>query len=163
HHKRREWAKAREVLNEALPHHRAAIAANPRYREYQDFLCRNRLAYARSYLEDNDYEAMVRAAEQLADAAVAPNLFPTEIVWAAAYLANSSTLAGKDEKRPAEERAELAKSLADRAMSTLRLAVKHGYNDPERLKKWPGFASIYLRPDFKQLLAEMAPPPQSRK
>lgn len=163
HHKRKEWAAARALLDEALPHHRAAVAANPRYREYQEFLCKNRYAYMRTYLDDNDYEAMVRTAEQLRDAAVAPNAFPEQIVWAASFMANASPLAAKDKKRPADEQAELAKSYADRAMETVRLAVKHGYNDPDRLRKWPGFASIYLRPEFRKLLADMAPPQPPQK
>src|SRR5262249_50278063 len=131
------------------------VAANPHFREYQQFLCMNRLAFANSFASDSDYAAAVRAAEQLAETAGGSHAFPTEMVWAAAYMANSSTLASKDLALPESKRAELAKSYAEQAMEFLRTAIKLGYKDADKLKKWPGFASIYLRPDFKEIINEL--------
>jgi tetratricopeptide (TPR) repeat protein/tRNA A-37 threonylcarbamoyl transferase component Bud32 len=160
HQRRGELAEARRLLDVALLHHRVAIRANPRYRDYRQFLYVNRSVLVTTFLVGNQHAGLAEAAEQLAAvareaAAEAGIMFPLELSWGAAFLARCASLAAQDAKLPDARRAELARSYAERAMATLRLAVQHGYRDAARLKTDPFFASVRLRADFQELVAEL--------
>jgi hypothetical protein len=148
------------LLGEALPHHRAAIQAQPRSSSYRKFLCNNRFVLARTYLAQKQHAGAAEAVGQLAEvaqeaAAETGATFPMHLMAGAACLARCVTLAEKDTQLPDARRAELARSYAERAVATMRLAVKHGYKDAARLKTAPDFASVRSRPDFQALVAEL--------
>jgi tetratricopeptide (TPR) repeat protein/tRNA A-37 threonylcarbamoyl transferase component Bud32 len=151
HHQRGEWIEARRLLEEALPHHQAAIQAKPLYRHYRQFLCTNRFHLGNTYLAEKDHTGLAKAADQLAEAAEAGS-FPLDLARAGAFLGRCATLAEQDAELPDGRRAELSQSYAERAVTSLRLAVKHGYRDAAKLKGL-SFASLQSRPDFQELLA----------
>jgi tetratricopeptide (TPR) repeat protein/tRNA A-37 threonylcarbamoyl transferase component Bud32 len=160
HHLRGEWAEARRLLVAALPHHQAAIKARPRVGEYRLFLCMNRFGLAQTFLKEKRHAEAAEAVEQLAAvaeaAATEANVkVPVQLMRGAAYLAWCVALAEKDVQLPDARRAELARSYAEQAVATLRLAVKHGYKDAARLKTDPDFAPVRSRPDFQELVAEL--------
>ena len=141
HHQRGELSEARRLLEEAMPHHRAAIRVRPRDRNYWNYLCVNRVGLANTFLAENRHAGMAEAARQLAEAA-ADAQFPVELMRAAAMLAHCATMAEQDTQLPDAQRTEVAQSYAERAMNSLRLAVKHGYTDAARR-------------DFKELVADL--------
>src|SRR5262249_5594883 len=141
------------LVNEALPHHRAAVKASPNSKDYRHRLCLNRYGLALTFLAEKQHEGLADAAGQLAEAA-AP-AFPSEVKTAAALLARCVTLAGQDAGLSEARRAELAGAYAERSVKTLRLAVKHGYRDAARLRTEGFFASVRSRADFQELLAEL--------
>jgi tetratricopeptide (TPR) repeat protein len=153
HHERGEWAEARRLLDEALPHQHAAIQARPLHRRSRQFLCANRFQLASTYLAEKDHEGLAKAAAQLQEAAGAE--FPSELANAASFLARCVTLVEQDARMPDNRRAELTSSYAERSMTALRLAVRQGYKDMATLKDGPAFASVRRRPDFQELLAEL--------
>jgi hypothetical protein len=53
HRQRGALSEAQRLLEEALPHHRAAIQAQPRSSHYRQFLCMNRFGLAQTYLAEN--------------------------------------------------------------------------------------------------------------
>jgi len=153
HYQRGEWVEARRLLEEALPHHQAAIQAKPLYRHYRQSLCTNRFHLGNTYLAQKDHAGMAEAAGQLAEAAEA-GPFPLDLAKAAAFLGRCASFAEQDAELPDARRAELSQSYAERTMTTLRLAVKHGYRDAAKLKG-VSFASLQSRPDFQELLARL--------
>jgi hypothetical protein len=121
-------------------------------------LCINRRNLAQTYLGEKKHAGVAEAVGQFAEAAKAATAeagvkFPLELMRGAACLARGVSLAEDDAALPEAQRAELARSYADRAMTTLRLAVEHGYKDAARLKTDPYFASVRSRPDFQEVLA----------
>jgi tetratricopeptide (TPR) repeat protein/tRNA A-37 threonylcarbamoyl transferase component Bud32 len=71
----------------------------------------------------------------------------------AAVLARCAALAGADAKLSQEQRKELAKSYADRAVTWLRQAVKAGFRDAKSLRGAEDFQVLRPRADFQELLA----------
>ena len=163
HHDRGERAEARRLLEEAMPHHRAAIQSRPLHASYRKFLCANRVSFAQTFLTEKDYAGLAGAAEQLAEAAAeaagqsaeVSADFRFELTRAAVFLAKCATMAGQDDRLPEARRAELDRTYTEQAMATLRLAVKLGYRDTATLKRQVSFAPMLSRPDFQNLLAEM--------
>jgi hypothetical protein len=114
---------------------------------------------AGTFLGDKQHAGGAEAAGKFAEAAAAAGE-PEEVLAAAAMLAHCVALAEKDARLPDAARAELARSYAERSLTTLRLAVKHGYRDSARLRTEKAFVPVRARPDFQQLLAELEEPPQ---
>ncbi len=154
HHERGARDEARRLLNEALPHHRAALGAKPHHGPYRQSLCTTWIGLALTHLAEGRHAEAGEAADRLAEEAAAAK-FPVELMKAAALLARCATLAGQDTGLLDSRRQALAQSYAERAMTTLRLAVKHGFRDTARLREDRFFASVHSRPDFQQLLAEL--------
>src|SRR5262249_22313103 len=92
------------------------------------------------------------AAAQLGRAAVDP---AGDVYSAACYLARCVPLAEKDAKLPEAKRQELARSYADRALDTLRQALKSGYKDIANMKKDPNLNPLRRRPDSQKLLQDL--------
>jgi tetratricopeptide (TPR) repeat protein len=152
HHACKEFQAARLLLEEALPHHRAALEANPRHPEYGRYYCLNRLLQTATLLALGDHGAASATAEQLGQAAV-DRIGDT--YKAACYLARCVPLAEKDDKLSELQRKERVQQYGDRALKLLQLAVKHGFNDVQRLKKDPALAPLRSRADFQELVAEL--------
>src|SRR5262249_45517981 len=74
---------------------------------------------------------------------------------AACALSQCVLLARDDSRLTESKRKDLARAYADRAMSLLRSAVRHGFKDGAKLKKNPALDSIRSRDDFQKLLQEL--------
>src|SRR5262249_50252509 len=116
---RKELHAAHRLLEEALPHHRAALQANPRHPAYRTTYWNNRRGVAQILLALNDHAAASEAAGQFLHAAVDP---PREAYVAACLLAGCVRLAGQDERLPEGKRLELAATYGTSAVAALRLA-----------------------------------------
>jgi tetratricopeptide (TPR) repeat protein/tRNA A-37 threonylcarbamoyl transferase component Bud32 len=155
---RKDWAAAQRLLEEALPHHQAALKANPRHPLYRAFFRTNTRALADTLVHLGDHAAAAAAAGRLAEMTVDP---PNDLYNAACFLTRCVPLAAKDDKLPATKRKELAQEYADRAMATLRQAAAHGYRGAAHVQKDPDLDPLRSRDDFRRLLDELekAKPP----
>jgi serine/threonine protein kinase len=150
---RGEYAAARSAHEEAFPHHQAALQSNPRNPTYRLFFRNNRWGLTEALVALSEHRAAAVAATQLLEAAVAP---ASDACNAACYLAYCASLAEKDKRLSDVQRKELTRSYADKAMAALRQAVRNGFNDVARMQKAAGLDALRGRPDFKQLLGELA-------
>jgi serine/threonine-protein kinase len=149
---RQDLGGARRVLEQAQDHHQAALRANPNNPTYRLFYRNNRWVLADTLVGLGDHAAAAEAAAQWAQAAVDP---AGDEYNAACFLARCVPLAEKDATLPEARRQELAHSYADRAVDTLRQAVKNGFKDAAHLKKDPDLDPLRQRADFQQLLQDL--------
>jgi serine/threonine-protein kinase len=149
---RKDLRGARRVLEQALDHHQAALRANPNHPGYRSSYRTNRWALADTLVRLGDHATAAEASAQFAQAAVDR---PTDLYNAACYLANCVPLAEKDSNLPEAKRQELARSYADRALDTLRQALKSGYKDLANMKKDPDLDPLRQRADFQKLLQDL--------
>jgi tetratricopeptide (TPR) repeat protein len=159
HYQRGEWAEARRLFTQALSHNRAALRGRPDKKKYPQALSMNLKGIAGTFLGEKQHARGAEAAGEFAEAAAAAGE-PEEVLAAAAMIVLCVELAEKDARLTHAARAEFARSYAERALTTLRLAVKHGYRDAAFLRTDPAFARVRARPDFQQLLAELEEPTQ---
>jgi hypothetical protein len=149
---RKDCTAARRLLEEAEPHLRKALEANPRDPVYRAVFCDIRRELAATLLELGEHAGAAEAAADLARVAADP---AGDACKAAGFLSRCIPLAEKDAKLPEARRKELAKSYADRAMEALRQAVAKGYKDAAQMKKDPDLDPLRGRDDFQKLLAEV--------
>src|SRR5262249_47626026 len=132
HNKRKEFAAAVSLLEQARPHHKAALEASPKNPTYRQFYSNNLSTLAQSYLGLGDHAKLAATADQLAgvgyDAA-------NETYEAACFLSRCVKLAEKDAQLVEAKRKELAHAYADRGMAALRQAVARGYKDAAHMNK----------------------------
>jgi tetratricopeptide (TPR) repeat protein len=149
---RKEFQAARRLLEEALPHHRAALKANPRHPEYRQFYRNNRWVQTLTLLSLGDHRAASATAEELAKAALDPT---SDTYNAACHLALCVPLAEKDDKLDEAERKKLVQQYRERAMQLLGQAVQNGFKDVQHLKTDPDLVPLRARADFQKLVAEL--------
>jgi tetratricopeptide (TPR) repeat protein len=145
---RKEFVEARRLLEEALPHNRAALQARPRNPDYRGVFREIMRHLAEVHLAQGEHAEASANANQLAEAAVD---LANDRYNAACFLAGCVPLAAKDGKLPEARRPELAKEYADRAMSVLRQAVADGYRNAAHMKKDTDLDPLRDRADFKKL------------
>jgi serine/threonine protein kinase/tetratricopeptide (TPR) repeat protein len=150
--KGKDFAAARRLLDDALPHHQAALWANPKHPEYRAFYRNNRFALSLALLALKDHAAAAGAADQFLKAAVDPKFDPC---LTACLLARCVRLAESDKQLPEAQRLELAQTYGDHAMVALRQAVAAGYQDTALLKADADLGALRARRDFQKLLAEL--------
>jgi serine/threonine protein kinase len=150
--RRREFAAARRLLDDALPHHQKALGANGLNSTYRAFYCTNRMTLTMVLLDLKDHPAAADAAGQFLKARMYPGLDP---VKAAALLAGCVRLAEEDEELPRAERHKLAQSYGDRAMAALKQGIAEGFRDAAQLRGAPDLEPLRDRKDFQELLAEL--------
>jgi serine/threonine-protein kinase len=152
---RQDLAGARRLLEQAGPHHRAAVTAVPRNPTFRQFYRENLDVLSQTLLGLGDHDAAARAA-----AVLAANALTAEDAYnAGCYLATCVGLVGKDPKVAQTRRPELAKQYADRAMAHLRQAVEKGYRDLAHLQGDSDLAPLRQRDDFKALTAALGAGP----
>jgi serine/threonine-protein kinase len=149
---RREFVAARQLLEEAVPHHQAALQANARHPIYRRYYRFNLGVLIPTLAGLRDQAAAVQTAEKLRDLGWDPAL---EAHDAAAALAQCVPVVEKDEQLPAEQREKQARSYADQAMQMLLHAVVKGYKDLAQLKKDKDLDPLRKRDDFQKLLNEL--------
>jgi tetratricopeptide (TPR) repeat protein len=145
---------ARTLIDQALVHDRAAVQAEPKNPAYRQAYRTHQGILTEILIGLDDHIGAAAAAEELIAIAHDP---ATDAWLAARVLARCAPLAEEDEKRPAAERKELARTYADRAVAHLQLAVRNGLRDPKRLRGERWFEPLFDRDDFKQLLRELDP------
>jgi serine/threonine-protein kinase len=143
---------ARQLLEQALPHHQAALGAepkNPFYREpYRTYLG----TLAPVFLGLGDHKQAADTADELAAFAYTP---AEDAFIAACYVSRCVDLAGEDRRLTEAQRQELTRAYAERAMALLHKAVQHGFKDSARIRKDPVFDPIHARDDFRKLLQDL--------
>jgi serine/threonine-protein kinase len=149
---RKEFAAARQRLEQAHPHIQAALEANPDDPFSRAVYCENRKVLAATLLDLSDHGAAAEAATDLARVASKP---AADTYDAACFLSRCVSLAEKDPKLPPAKQKELAKSYGDRAMEMLRHAVAKGHKNVTQIKKDTDLDPLRSRDDLKKLLADM--------
>src|SRR5947208_4771442 len=127
----KDFDGARRLLEEALPHHQAALKTSPRNPYYLRFYRNNRWRLAETLLELKDHAGAARAVGEFLEAAVEP---PRDAYTASGLLAGCVRLAENDDRLPEAERKELAANYGDRAVAALRQAVDKGAQEVEKIK-----------------------------
>jgi serine/threonine protein kinase len=149
---RKDHAAARNLLEQALPHHHAALKANPKNPAYRRYYRNNTVELAAALIHLGDHAAAVRKADELAGL----NVFPIDDTYnAACYVASCIPLAQKDAKLGEMKRQELSADYASRSIALLKQAVAKGYNDAPHMTKDPDLDVLRGREDFKKLIAEL--------
>jgi serine/threonine-protein kinase len=157
---RKDFAEARPLLEEAMPHSREALKASPRDPLFRAVFREIVRDLAEVHLGQGEHAEASASADQLAEAAVD---LAKDRYKAACVLAGCVPLAAKDAKLPEARRQELAKEYADRAVAALRQAVADGYKDAAQLRKDPALDPLRGRDDFKKLLADLEKAPAPPK
>jgi tetratricopeptide (TPR) repeat protein len=147
-----QHAEARRWLEQAGPHHQAALAAEPRNAVYRLYFRNNRWVLADCLVALGDHAATAQAVEQWVQTAVDAKHDPFN---AACSLAHCVRLAEKDEALTATQRQELTQKYADRVLVLLRQAITNGFQDAEALKKTPALEPVRSRPEYQTLLTEL--------
>jgi tetratricopeptide (TPR) repeat protein len=146
------FAAAKAYLDEALPHHQAALKANPRHPTYRQFYRNNLVALAQALAGLLDRAAAVKVAEQIRDLGWNPG---EDAYDAACALAKCIPIVEKHEKLDAEERQAAVQFYGDEAMKLLRDAVAKGFKNAAQMKADRNLAPLRNRDDFQKLLADL--------
>ena len=152
--RRNQDEEARQHLENAVRHARAALEGRPKATAYRRALCGHALALIALLLDDGDHAAAGRTLRELL--AVVPlvrnvrgRVSPEE---AALLLGRCLALAEKDKKLTEAQRKELRQTYGDEAVKLLRQAVAGGYKDGQALKNAEELAPLRPRLDFQQIL-----------
>jgi serine/threonine protein kinase len=154
---RKDYSTAHQLLEQAQPHVKAALDANPRSPVYRAVFCAHRQLLAATQLDLGDHAAAAEAAADLARVAFEP---VPDAYKAACFLSRCTALADQDAKLSEARRKQLVQSYPDQAMAALRQAVAKGYKDAAQMKKDKDLDPLRGRPDFQKLLAELDKLPQ---
>jgi hypothetical protein len=146
----------------------AIVEANPRDRESHRHLCAGLMNLADIEAKAGNHVRAALAAERLARAARrSATVRPTDPTFhfgikpgqdyynAAKNLAQCVDLAAADRSPSEQERNELSRRYADRAIALLRQAVDDGFSDRGRIDRQSAFDSIRADPRFKQIMADL--------
>jgi tetratricopeptide (TPR) repeat protein len=152
HNQRREFTAAVALLEQARPHHQAALKASPKNPIYRQFYRNNLWNLADSCLGVADHARLATTADESALFGFDP---ANDMYLAARWLCRCVTLADKDAKLAETRREELTQSYADRAQVLLQQAVERGYKDAAHLKQDPDLEPLRAREDFRKLLADL--------
>jgi serine/threonine protein kinase len=150
--RRREFAAAVSLLEQARPHHQAALKANPGKSVYRRFFRNNLWNLALSYRGLADHARLVTTADELAGFGCD---VPNDTYKAACDVGRCVTLANQDARLDDAGRKELVQGYADRALALLRQAVTMGFTNVARMRQDPDLQPLRTREDFLQLLADL--------
>jgi serine/threonine protein kinase/TPR repeat protein len=149
---RRDYAQARRWLEEAEPHHQAALKANPKDPTFRQYYVNHFRTLTQSCAGDGDQDAALRSAGRLRDLGWDP---PGETYDAAGALALCVAIVEKDSEPDLMNREKQMRFYSDEAMAMLRVAVSKGFADVALMKKDTELDSLRQRQDFQQLLADL--------
>jgi serine/threonine protein kinase/tetratricopeptide (TPR) repeat protein len=149
---RRQFAAAVVLVEEALPHNQAALAANPGNRLYRDIYRTNLIILAQGHGGVGNHVRLATTAEELARFG---NDSASDTYIAACMFCTATRLAARDARLTEPLRQERAQRYSDRALALLRLAVALGFKDVRRLKHNPDLEPLRARDGFRELLAEV--------
>jgi tetratricopeptide (TPR) repeat protein len=161
---RQEFASARQLLQEAVLHHQAALQANPRHPHYRQSYHSNLLNLVPTLAGLGDQASAVQTATKLRDLGWDP---AGEAYDAACALALCVPAVEKNTQLAPEQRRQQSQFYAEQAVAMLRDAIDKGWKDVAHMKKDTDLDPLRDREDFKQLLAQLEAksaqaPPKSR-
>jgi tetratricopeptide (TPR) repeat protein len=151
-HQRGEFKAGLTLLEEARPHHQAALKAVPKNPNYRRAYRNNLLVVAECHAGLGDHARVATTADVLARFAYDPAM---DNYYAAAHLCNCVRMVEKDTQLDKAKSKALAESYAERAIPLLRQAVARGFRSVTGLQQDPILAPLRGREDFKKLLAEL--------
>jgi hypothetical protein len=149
---RKDFAGARQLLDEAFPHHQAALKATPHHPHYLRFYRNNRWRLAQTLVELKDHAEAAKAVGQFLGTGVEP---ARDAYTAAGLLAGCARLAAEDDRLPEGKREQLAAGYGGRAVAALRQAIDQGAKEVGQVKMDPSLDPLRHRPDFQELLAKV--------
>jgi tetratricopeptide (TPR) repeat protein len=149
---KRDFKAAKAHVEEAEPHHQAALKANPRNPAYRLYYRFNLMMLTAAEAGLGEQAGAMQVARKLRDLGWDA---PVDAFDAARALGLCIRVVWKDEKATMEARDAQARFYSDEAMKMLRDAVAKGYKDAAQIRKDPGFGPLRLRVDFQKLLAEV--------
>ena len=149
---RRDFTAAKTHLEGALPHHLAALKANPRNPDYRQWFRLHLMVLVHANAGLQDRAAAVQAAEKLRDLAWDP---PGNAYDAVCALAYCIPVVKKDDQLDAAKRQAAMQFYGDEAMKMLRDSAAKGYKFVEQMKTDKYLDPLREREDFKTLLAEV--------
>ena len=149
---RRDFAAARQWVDEALPYHQAALQANPRHPDYRSYYRNNLVELTQSCAGQGDRPAALAAAAKRRDLGWDPAVDAYE---AACMLALCVPIVEKDDKIDAAKRKGEKQFYTDQAMTMLRDALAKGYKNADQMKKDPSLVPLREREDFNIVVAEL--------
>jgi serine/threonine protein kinase/tetratricopeptide (TPR) repeat protein len=152
HCKRQEFAAAVPLLEQARPHHQAALKDNPKNPNYRQFYRNSLVVLAESRLRLADHARAATTAGELARFGIDR---AADTYSAACCLCRCVTLAETDARIDEARRRELAQTYADRALALLRQAVASGHRDAARMRTEPALGPLRCRAEFNQLLSDL--------
>jgi tetratricopeptide (TPR) repeat protein len=150
HNQRREYAAAVPFLEQARPHHQAALKASPKNRTYGLFYHNNLSTQANCHLQLGDHARLAATADELARFGYDS---VNDTYNAASFLSRCATLTDKDARLDEAQRKELAQRYVDQALMLLRQAVARGYKNAARMRGDPSLEPLRARQEFQALLA----------
>ena len=158
-HNLADLLRERGRLAEALPMEREAVRllnsvyqSNVRNPDYRTAISYASWTLCAILIDRKDHRA---AESAIADyLRIEPNGYE-ESYEAAEFLCRCAQIARDDPAVPADRRAALARSYADRAMEALRMAVRNGFRDAKHLESDPTYAPLRNRDDFRRLIDEI--------
>jgi hypothetical protein len=151
--RQRQFEAAKRYLEEAQPHHRAALKANPLNIICRDYYRKNLWALAEAHAGLLDQAKAVATAQEIRDAGWDS---PADAYSAGVCLCACIGIVAKHKELDAEQRKQAAQFYSDQAMSVLRQAVERGFRDAKKLEQAKQLAPLRSRMDFQALLAEVA-------
>jgi serine/threonine protein kinase/tetratricopeptide (TPR) repeat protein len=150
--KRRDFAAARKLVDEALPYHQAALKANPRSTDYRAYYRNSLVELTQSCAGLGDRPAALAAATKLRDRGWDPAADAYGAAWTLAWCV---PIVEKDDQLDAPKRQAEMQFYADQAMAMLLSAVAKGYKDIEHMKKNKDLDLLRERDDFKKMVADL--------
>ena len=151
--RRRDFAAARRFLDEAFPHHQAALERNPQRSDYRQYYRNSLLELTRTYAGQGDRPGALAVATKGHDLGWDPAV---DAYGAACMLAQCVPIVEKDDKLAAARRQAEIAFYADQAMAMLRDAVAKGYKDADHMQTDKDLDPLRAREDFKTMVAELA-------
>jgi tetratricopeptide (TPR) repeat protein len=148
----RDFVAAVPFLEQARPHHEAALKARPKNSTYRLFYRNNVRTLAQSYLGLGDHGRLATSADEMAHFGFDP---ANDSFLAACFVSRCVLLADKDSKLAEDTRKELKDRYAERALELLRQAVDRGYRSAAHMKAEPDLEPLRGREEFKKVIAEL--------
>jgi tetratricopeptide (TPR) repeat protein len=148
----RHFQRAEALLEEARPHHEAALKAGAENPVRRDNYRANLVMLVQVSAGLGDPATAKEIAYKIRDLGWDP---PDEAFDAARSLSLCIPIVQRNEKASRDEREKQAAIFGDEAMGMLREAVGSGFNDAARFKQDKDLDPLRGREDFKKLLAEL--------
>jgi tetratricopeptide (TPR) repeat protein len=150
--RRRDFAAARRFLDEAFPHHEAALQGNSQRSDYRQYYRNSLLELTRTYAGQGDRPGALAVATKGHDLGWDPAV---DAYGAGCMLARCVPVVEKADKLDAAKRQAEMAFYADLAMTMLRDAVAKGYKDAGHMQTDKDLDPLRAREDFKTVVAEL--------
>jgi tetratricopeptide (TPR) repeat protein len=158
--KGRDFAAARQLLDEAIGDHQEALQANPRNPDYRQYYRNSLAALTQCCAAQGDRLAALSAATKQRDAGWDP---AADAYAAARLLVSCVPLVGNDSALDAAKRQGELDFYANQAIAMLRDAVAKGYRDAAHMKSDENLAPLRERDDFKKMVTDLEVPQAGRQ